>query len=117
MPRTLLIVDDHEAFRASAGALLAAEGFTVVGDAADGASALSAVDRLRPDVVLLDVQLPDVSGFDVARRLAAGAQRPLVVLISSREAGAYGERVAAAPARGFLAKHELSGAALAALVG
>jgi CheY-like chemotaxis protein len=113
---TVLIVDDHDGFRESARALLEAEGFTVAGDAADGAAAIAAVARLRPDVVLLDVQLPDVDGFAVAGRLAAGPDPPRVVLISSRDAAAYGPRVGAAPVCGFLAKRELSGAALAALV-
>ena len=117
MRPTVLIVDDHGGFRESARALLEAEGFAVVGDAADGAGALAAVARLRPDVVLLDVQLPDEDGFVVAGRLAAGQDPPRVVLISSREAGAYGPRVGAAPVCGFLAKRELSGAALAVLVG
>ena len=114
---TVLIVDDHDGFRESARALLEAEGFAVVGDAADGAAALAAALRLRPDVVLLDVQLPDVDGFAVAERLAALSEPPRVVLISSRDAAAYGSRLDAAPACGFLAKRELSGASLAALVG
>jgi DNA-binding NarL/FixJ family response regulator len=114
---TVLIVDDHDGFRESARALLEAEGFAVVGDAADGAAAVAAVARLRPDVVLLDVQLPDVDGFAVAGRLAALHEPPRVVLISSRDAVAYGPRLAAAPVCGFLAKRELSGASLAALVG
>ena len=114
---TVLIVDDHDGFRESARALLEAEGFAVVGDAADGAAAVAAVARLRPDVVLLDVQLPDVDGFAVAARLAAGPDPPRVVLISSREVAAYGPRIGGAPVCGFLAKRELSGAALAALVG
>jgi CheY-like chemotaxis protein len=113
---TVLIVDDHDGFRESARALLEAEGFTVVGDAADGAAAVAAVARLRPDVVLLDIQLPGADGFAVAGRLAAGPDPPRVVLISSREAAAYGPRVGAAPVCGFLAKRELSGAALAVLV-
>ena len=116
MRPTLLIVDDHDGFRESARALLETEGFAVVGDAADGAGALAEAARLRPDVVLLDVQLPDVDGFAVAERLAADPDPPRVVLISSREAAAYGPRMAAAPVCGFLAKRELSGAALAALV-
>ena len=116
MRTTVLIVDDHDGFRESARALLEAEGFAVVGDAADGAAAAMEVARLRPDVVLLDVQLPDVDGFVVAERLAAGPGPPRVVLISSRDAAAYGRRVDAAPVCGFLAKRELSGAALAALV-
>jgi DNA-binding NarL/FixJ family response regulator len=114
---TVLIVDDHGGFRESARALLEAEGFAVVGCAADGASALAAVRRLRPEVVLLDVQLPDVDGFVVAEQLAAAPDPPRVVLISSRDAAVYGRRLDAAPACGFLAKRELSGASLAALVG
>ena len=116
MRPTVLIVDDHDGFRESARALLEAEGFTVVGDAADGAAAVAAVARLRPDVVLLDIQLPDADGFAVAGQLAVGPGPPRVVLISSRDAAAYGPRLAAAPACGFLAKRELSGASLAALV-
>jgi DNA-binding NarL/FixJ family response regulator len=114
---TVLIVDDHAEFRASATALLEAEGFAVVASAADGESAVEAVARLRPQVVLLDVQLPGTDGFAVADQLARFDEPPRVVLISSREATAYGARLDAAPARGFLAKRELSGAALAALVG
>jgi DNA-binding NarL/FixJ family response regulator len=114
---TVLIVDDHDDFRESASALLEAEGFTVVGKAADGDEAIAAVERLRPQVVLLDIQLPDLDGFAVAERLATGPEPPSVVLISSREAAAYGPRLETAAARGFLPKRELSGPALAALVG
>jgi DNA-binding NarL/FixJ family response regulator len=114
---TVLIVDDHDDFRESASALLEAEGFVVVGGVRDGRSAFAAVERLRPEVVLLDIQLPDLDGFAVAERLAATPDAPRVVLISSREAAAYGPRLDAAPAQGFLAKRELSGASLAALVG
>jgi DNA-binding NarL/FixJ family response regulator len=117
MRATVLIVDDHDDFRSSASALLEAEGFTVVGTVADGEAAVGAVERLRPQVVLLDVQLPDLDGFVVAERLAVTRDPPRVVLISSRDAAAYGPRVDAAPACGFLAKRELSGASLAALVG
>jgi DNA-binding NarL/FixJ family response regulator len=114
---TVLIVDDHAGFRESASALLEAEGFAVVGEAADGSAAIAEVARLRPAVVLLDVQLPGVDGFAVAERLAAEPDPPLVVLISSREAASFGPRLATASARGFLSKRELSGAALASLVG
>ncbi len=110
---TVLIVDDHEGFRVAARALLEAEGFAVVGEAADGRDALTEVERLRPDVVLLDIQLPDIDGFSVATRLATAASPPDVVLVSSREADTYGLRLANAPARGYLAKRDLSGAALA----
>lgn len=114
---TVLIVDDHEDFRDSASALLEAEGFAVVGGVPDGASALAAVSCLRPEVVLLDVQLPDLDGFAVADRLAALPDPPRVVLISSRDAAAYGPRLESTPAKGFLAKRDLSGASLAGLVG
>ena len=117
MRRTVLIVDDHEAFRQSASALLEAEGFDVVGQAADGPEAIAQAERLRPHVVLLDIQLPDLDGFAVAERLAALADAPHVVLISSRDRSAYGTRIGQASARGFITKRELSGDALAALVG
>jgi len=112
----VLIVDDHEAFRVAARSLLESEGFVIVGEAADGQDALSEAERLRPDVVLLDIQLPDVDGFTVANRLAATSAAPEVVLISSRDAITFGARLAKTPARGFLAKRELSGAALARLL-
>lgn len=117
MRRTVLIVDDHEAFRESASALLEAEGFAVVGKAADGCAAIVAAERLRPEVVLLDIQLPDEDGFAVAELLTAVSDPPRVVLISSREASAYGRRLETGPSRGFITKRELSGRALAALVG
>jgi DNA-binding NarL/FixJ family response regulator len=117
MRQTVLIVDDHEAFRESATALLEAEGFAVVGEAADGGAAITEAERLRPQVVLLDIQLPDVDGFAVAERLSDVPDPPRVVLISSREASAYGPRLDATPARGFISKRELSGASLTALVG
>jgi CheY-like chemotaxis protein len=117
VPTSVLIVDDHAEFRASAGALLEAEGFAVVGAVADGASALEAVARLRPQVVLLDIRLPDLDGFEVATRLGQLAEPPLVVFVSSRDAQEYGTRRTTDVARGFLAKRELSGAALAELVG
>jgi DNA-binding NarL/FixJ family response regulator len=113
---SVLIVDDHRAFRASARRLLEAEGFTVVGEASDGHTAIAAAQQLEPDVVLLDVQLPDLDGFDVAARLAALGSPSAVVLTSSRAAREYGPVLADSPARGFIAKAELSGAALAGLL-
>ena len=115
--RTVLIVDDHAGFRGFARRLLEAGGFTVVGEARDGASALEAVEELRPELVLLDVVLPDTDGFAVAERLAEQAEGPIVVLTSSREAADFGGRLARSPASGFIHKDELSGAALATLAG
>jgi CheY-like chemotaxis protein len=116
VPTTALIVDDHPSFRRFARKLLEAAGFQVVGDAEDGASALAAVDRLRPDVVLLDVLLPDTTGFVVAKQLAAGPERPLVVLTSSRSAADLGALVRTEHVRGFVSKRDLTVATLGALV-
>jgi DNA-binding NarL/FixJ family response regulator len=117
MRPTVLIVDDHAAFRASARALLQAEGFDVVGEAANGAAAVEAVAALRPEIVLLDIQLPDLDGLTVAEQLARAPDPPAVVLISSRDAAAYGPRLQGSPARGFIPKSGLSGEALAAMTG
>jgi len=116
MSTTVLIVDDHASFRELARRMLEAAGYEIVGEAHDAASALAAAARLHPDVVLLDIQLPDVDGFAVSELLAADEDPPVVVLISSRNESAYRRRLAASPARGFIAKGELSGPALAALV-
>lgn len=113
--RSVLIVDDHAEFRCLARALLKAEGFDVIGEAADGESALTEVERLRPALVLLDIQLPDLDGFEVAARLAETPNPPAVVLTSSRTVSAYRHRLAECDVRGFIAKSELSGQALAAL--
>jgi len=117
MALSLLIVDDHAGFRGSARRLFSEHGFDVTGAAADGESAIEQVGRLRPDVVLLDIQLPGIDGFEVARCLSRQTFAPRVVLTSSRDAAAYGERLRCAPVLGFIPKHELSGPALAALVG
>lgn len=114
LSRTVLIVDDHADFRRTARALLEADGFEVVGEACDGASAIAQVERLRPDLVLLDVQLPDVDGFEVAAKLSVASDPPTVVLTSSRDAGSYRRRLAGSRARAFVPKSELSGDALAA---
>lgn len=116
VPTRVLIVDDHPGFRASARLLLTAEGFDVVGEAADGESALLAAAALLPELVLLDVQLPGMDGFEVAARLTGGGNGPLVVLTSSRDGSDFGPLVAASDARGFVPKGELSGNALLALV-
>ena len=116
VPVKVLIVDDHESFRSSARLLLEAEGYEVVGEAEDGASGLRAAAELHPELVLLDVQLPDLDGFDVASRLTGLDQAPDVVLTSSRDASDFGPLVRRSGARGFVAKNELSGEALAALL-
>ena len=109
-------MDDHATFRATARLLFEAEGYEVVGEAEDGASALEAVARLRPDVVLLDVQLPDLDGFEVSRRLCDNGASPQIVLTSSRDASEFGDLVAGCGSRGFIPKGELSGGRLAALL-
>jgi DNA-binding NarL/FixJ family response regulator len=111
---TVVIVDDHEPFRRSARGLLELDGYRVVGEAGDGASAIEIVTRLRPDVVLLDIALPDTSGLDVAESLAGVDTR--IVLVSSRDPSDIGPRVGRCGAAGFIPKDELSGEALAALL-
>ena len=113
---TVLIIDDHAAFRVQARALLVADGFSVIGEAVDEASGLEAARMLRPDLVLLDIGLPDVEGFEVARELAVTGRPPFVVLTSSREASEYGPRLTSSRVLGFIPKDELSGAAIRALV-
>jgi DNA-binding NarL/FixJ family response regulator len=113
---TILIVDDHPSFRATARMLLSTEGFEVVGAVADGETAIAEVARLAPDVVLLDVGLPDIDGFEVAERLRADGARSAVVFTSSRDGADFGPLIATAQARGFIAKAELSGDALRALI-
>jgi DNA-binding NarL/FixJ family response regulator len=114
---TVLIVDDHAGFRSFARALLKAEGFDVVGEAADGASALASVRVLAPKLVLLDVALPDMDGFAVCEALLEDSATPAVILTSSRDVSSYRRRLERSRARGFIPKSDLSGPALAALAG
>jgi CheY-like chemotaxis protein len=116
MGRRVLIVDDHPSFRRFATRLLEAGGFRVVGEAEDGSSALALARRLRPELVLLDVLLPDMSGFAVADALSAASDGPLVVLVSSRSASELGAQLERSPGYGFIAKSELTAGALASLV-
>lgn len=118
MSTSVLIVDDHPSFRASARRMLEANGYSVVGEAADGEAAIAAAGSLDPDLILLDVQLPDLDGFEVAARIAAQTgERPAIVLTSSRDLTDFGDAVAESPARGFIAKSELSGKTFAELTG
>ena len=114
---TVLIVVDHPSFRATARLLLEADGWTVVGEARDGESGVAAAERLQPDLVLLDVNLPDIDGFEVAGRITAAGDAPPIVLVSSRDARDFGPLVSRSGARGFLSKADLSGEALERLVG
>jgi DNA-binding NarL/FixJ family response regulator len=110
----VVIVDDHARFRAQAAELLQLERFAVVGDADTGARGVELSRRLAPDVVLLDVGLPDASGFDlVADMHATGAA---VVLTSSRSFRDYGHRVADSGAEGFITKGDLTGPAIRSLL-
>jgi len=114
VPVTALIVDDHPGFRRFARKLVEEAGLVVVGDADDGASALAAVRELHPDVVLLDVLLPDTTGLEVARTLAAGPARPVVILTSSRSADDLGMHPGRDGADVFISKSELTAAGIAA---
>ena len=114
---TVLIVDDSSGFRRSARLLLEDDGFEIVGEAEDAAAALDQVERLRPALVLLDVKLADDDGFDVAEAIARAPDPPAVVMVSTRDVAGYAGRLAGSPARGFIAKADLSGPRLAALLG
>jgi DNA-binding NarL/FixJ family response regulator len=112
----VLIVDDHALFRSMARQVLTAAGFLIVGEAADGAEAIRAFGELHPDLVLLDVQLPDIDGFTVATVLTTRMHPPTVVLVSSRSRTDYGSRIEDCRARGYIAKAELSGDAVRRLL-
>jgi DNA-binding NarL/FixJ family response regulator len=116
VPTKVLIVDDHPSFRSAARLLLEHEGFEVVGEAEDGATGLSATSELDPDVVLLDVNLPDLDGFDVASRICLDHAAPKVVLVSSRDPREFGPLIGRSGAQGFIPKGELSGARICALL-
>jgi len=113
---TLLIVDDHDGFRSFARELGSAAGFAIAGEAADGESALMAAETLRPDVVLLDIQLPGIDGIEVAQRLTEQPDAPVIVLTSTRDASEFGSRLSTPRATGFISKGALSPERLAALV-
>ena len=116
MSTTVLVVDDHESFRRVARLLLEFEGYKVVGEAADGVTGLRAARDLAPDWVLLDVQLADIDGFDVAARLAANENAPAVILTSSQDHLDFSMMIRRSGARGFIPKAELTGERLAALL-
>ena len=112
----IVIVDDDASFLATVRLLLESEGFVVVGEAQNGLDALAAVQALEPDIVLVDVTLPDIDGFQVVERLAEGGYASPVVLTSIRSAEDFGDLVERSSADGFITKAELSGEALAQIV-
>jgi len=112
----VLVVDDHVSFRSMAIRLLTGSGFSVIGETGSGAGAVRATEELRPDLVLLDIQLPDIDGFVVAEALAGLQVRPDVVLMSSRSSTDYGSKVSDAPVAGFIPKADLSGGAVRRLL-
>ena len=116
MPQTVLIVDDHAVFRTAARALLEADGFRVVGDAADGQTGVAAARALHPDVVLLDVRLPDTDGFSLAAELTRAAGGPAVVVTSSSDDPRYPDLARRSGAVGFVCKHDLGGDVLRTLL-
>jgi len=116
MAPSVLIVDDHARFRHTARRALERDGWIVAGEAVDGAGALDAARDLEPDLVLLDVGLPDMSGLEVVRRLRDGMPHLVVVLVSTHDSADYHDMAVASGARAFLAKSELTGAALDALL-
>jgi DNA-binding NarL/FixJ family response regulator len=117
MRETVVIVDDNDAFRARARLLLDAEGYQVVGEAADGAAGLQVLRELRPDLALLDVQLPDTNGFALAERLCRDEAATRIIIISTREATDYAGSVARCGALGFISKAELCGHVMREIAG
>jgi DNA-binding NarL/FixJ family response regulator len=116
-PITLLIVDDHPVVRDGLRGMFAGDaGFDVVGEAGDGATAVSAIRKLTPDVVLLDVQLPDENGIDLAARLADDRLLPAVILTSSRPPDQLGPELTTSGALGFIPKDELTATAIRRLL-
>jgi DNA-binding NarL/FixJ family response regulator len=113
---SVLIVDDHAGFRAMARELLSSHGFDVVGEAVDGRDAIRAAADLHPAVVVLDIRLPDLDGFEVTRRLLADPPGPAVILVSTRDAADYGRRITTSGALGFIPKSRLSGDTLSAIL-
>jgi CheY-like chemotaxis protein len=112
LPPRILIVDDDPSFLATVRLLLEAEGFVVVGEALNGVDGVAAVAELEPDIVLVDVNLPDIDGFEVVARLANGGRSPPVVLTSIRSAGDFGDLIETSGADAFISKAEISGEAL-----
>jgi DNA-binding NarL/FixJ family response regulator len=117
VPLQVLIVDDHASFRRLASRVLTEAGFEVVGEAIDGASAVHEAAALRPDVVLLDIVLPDRSGLAVAAELTAGPHAPRVVLTSSRGRSDFGTAFEWPAGCEFVPKHRLTGTVLVSLLG
>jgi CheY-like chemotaxis protein len=108
----VLLVDDHAEFRAYARGLITSAGLLVIAEAADGSAALRAAHLHHPEIVVLDIRLPDMSGLDVARRVKAGPNPPVVILISSGDRREYEQAAREAGARGFIAKADLTAEAL-----
>src|SRR3954468_23076932 len=114
--RRVLLVDDHAAFREAAAAWLAHEGQDVVGSCPSGEEALTSCARLHPDLVLLDLHLPGLSGVAVAEILAATPDPPVVVIISSEAEAGLDAQVRNAPVAGFIAKRALTWSTIDALL-
>ncbi len=117
MGSSVLIVDDHAGFRAAARSLLEQMGLDVVGEAESGEQAVAVAERLKPDVVLLDIQLPGIDGIEVARQLLSMSPSPIVVLTSTRDEDDFGTRLSAVPGAVFIGKTDLSQDAIAQAIG
>jgi DNA-binding NarL/FixJ family response regulator len=113
---SVVIVDDDARFRSVAAGLLARSGFTVIGEAADGMAGVAMAARTQADLILVDIRLPDIDGFEVVRRLLESPEPPAIVLVSTLEAADYGRRIPASGARGFITKSSLSGDTLRGLL-
>jgi CheY-like chemotaxis protein len=116
LPPRILIIDDDSSFLTTVRLLLEAEGFVVVGEALNGVDGVAAVAELEPDIVLVDVKLPDIDGFEVVARLANAGRSPPVVLTSIRSAADFGDLIETSGADAFISKADINGEALAAVL-
>jgi|SRR5579864_3346751 two-component system invasion response regulator UvrY len=109
----VLVVDDQAPFRAAARAVLRhAEGFELVGEASSGAEAIALADELRPALVLMDINMPEMTGIEATRRIVAGHPDVVVVLCSTYELEDLPADAATSGARAYVNKERLSAALL-----
>jgi two-component system, NarL family, nitrate/nitrite response regulator NarL len=111
-----LIIDDSETFLASATHLLSLQGVRVIGQASSSGEALRLAAALSPDVTLVDVELGDEDGIELARRLTSGGLSAMVILISLRDRNELAELMAGSGAIGFLRKDALDAQAIVDLI-
>jgi DNA-binding NarL/FixJ family response regulator len=108
-PRSVLVVDDQAPFRSAARAVLRRlEGFEFAGEAASGPEAIELVDRLRPALVLMDINMPEMSGIEATRQITAAHPDVVVILCSTYDAADLPRAAAASGATAYVNKERLA---------